>query len=273
MAHDLQVPQASVGLGIAIFTAAYAVSAPTLSPLAARRSTRLGLLTGLGLFTFGNILTITSSSLPVLLMSRAVAGMGAGIFSPLASSTAANMVDVSQKGRALSTVLGGPGSGTAFGIPVGLAIERWFGWRWTIGLLVLLGLIAAAGVARYRAELPKMRTVDWKARLSALKGAIHSGDVVRYVLHFVFSARSLYLYRSAPQQHALMSNDPANSVAALAWNSSINYLGGAIGAAVGSVLLSAYLAPTSLPLFAMIGVAVAIGIHSFKMKIPVGTAP
>jgi predicted MFS family arabinose efflux permease len=70
-----------------------------------------------------------------------------------------------------------------------------------------------------------------------------------------------------------MSNDPANSVAALAWNSSINYLGGAIGAAVGSVLLSAYLAPTSLPLFAMIGVAVAIGIHSFKMKIPVGTAP
>lgn len=353
MAHDLHVPQASVGLGIAIFTAAYAVSAPTLSPLAARRSTRLGLLTGLVLFTLGNILTITSSSLPLLLLSRAVAGLGAGIFSPLASSTAANMVDASQKGRALSTVLGGLGSGTAFGVPVGLAIERWFGWRWTIGLLVLLGLIAAAGVALYRAELPKVRTDDLKARLSALR-APFTLATLSVTFFTSFSVLGLYTYIAevmmsrgmndcvgmliwlrgvggmigslgigkvidhhlppsrvtpillctivisyllvgyvgvagaamgcfvwglagwatlAPQQHALMSNDSANSVAALAWNSSINYLGGAIGAAVGSVLLSAYLAPTSLPLFAMVGVAVAIGIHSVKMRIPVGTAP
>jgi predicted MFS family arabinose efflux permease len=145
------------------------------------------------LFTFGNILTITSSSLPVLLLSRAVAGMGAGIFSPLASSTAANMVDVPQKGRALSSVLDGLGSGTAFGIPVGLAIERWFGWRWTIGLLVLLGLIAAAGVALYRAELPKMRTVDWKARLSALK-APFTLATLSVTFFTSFSVRGLYTY-------------------------------------------------------------------------------
>jgi predicted MFS family arabinose efflux permease len=45
----------------------------------------------------------------------------------------------------------------------------------------------------------------------------------------------------APQQHALVTHDPDHASASIAWNSSVNYLGGSIGAAVGSAALSAHL--------------------------------
>jgi predicted MFS family arabinose efflux permease len=352
MSHDLNVPQASIGLGIAIFTAAYAFSAPTLSPMVAHRSTKAGLLVGLGLFTLGNILTFESVSLTALLLSRAVAGVGAGVFSPLAASTAAEMVIPSQRGRALAAVLAGLGSGTAFGVPLGLAIGKWFGWRWTIALLVALGVLAAAGVWLHRVELRRRQPISWKTRLSVLWKP-HTFATVSVSFFTAFSSFGLYTYIAevimsramsehiglliwlwgvggmigsmgigkvidrhlpppratpfllctivigfllvgytdslgvavgsfiwglagwasvAPQQHSLVSSEPANSVAVLAWNSSITYLGGAVGAAVGAGLLSSHFPPTMLPIFFSTGISIAIAIHFVKLKVAVGVS-
>lgn len=58
MARDLSTSQAMAGLGVALFTAAYAVSAPALAFLAGRSSTRKALLPGLSLFTLGNVVTM-----------------------------------------------------------------------------------------------------------------------------------------------------------------------------------------------------------------------
>lgn len=167
-AHDLQTTQAMVGLGVAIFTVAYAISAPALASFSTHYSTRTALLTGIGIFTLGNIVTTIASSLTILLTARLVAGIGAGLYSPLATASAAAMVKTSERGRALSLVLAGLSVGTALGVPFGLLIESQFGWRWTIGLIVLLGAIAAFGIARHHTTFPTSELIEWKERLSAL---------------------------------------------------------------------------------------------------------
>jgi predicted MFS family arabinose efflux permease len=169
MAHDLGTTQALAGLGVALFTAAYAVSAPALAFVAASTSTRGALLGGLGLFTLGNLVTALAPSVTVLLAARLLAGIGAGLYSPLAASSASGMVEPIQRGGALSLVLAGLSVGTAFGVPVGLLVEDRFGWRWTIGLIVLLGVIAAAGVTGRTRRLPVMQSIAWRDRLAALR--------------------------------------------------------------------------------------------------------
>jgi len=346
MARDLSTSQAMIGLGVALFTAAYAVSAPALAFVAGRYTTRTALLAGLGLFTVGNVATMLAPSLMVLLAARLLAGIGAGLYSPLAASSAAGMVDASQRGGALALVLAGLSVGTALGVPLGLLVASHFGWRWTIGLIVLAGAVAAVGVAA-RGNFPSAPALAWRDRLAALQtpfslatlgvtlwtgiaslglytylaevaaargleastqsliwlwglggmvGALLIGRVIdRYlpppratlvllallVISFALvgwaspaiAGAGCFLWglagwaSVAPQQHALVSHDPSHATASIAWNSSINYLGGAIGAAIGSLALSANLSAAWLLIGALAAVGVALMIHLVKISL------
>lgn len=344
MALGLRTSQALVGLGVAIFTAAYAISAPLLASAAGGRSTRKALLVGLGLFTLGNMATSVAPSLAVLLAARLVAGIGAGFYSPLAAASAANMVPVGQRGQALGLVLAGLSMGSAFGVPVGLLVEDYCGWRWTIGLIVVLGLLAMFGVAGRSAGFATMPVVSWRERLLVLTdrftfgtlgvslctgiaslglytylaaliagrhmagfmhgfiwlwglggmvGALLVGRVIdRYLppvratacilvlLGLSFSlvgwgafigvCIGCFLWGLAgwgsvtPQQHALVTQNGRQATAAIAWNSSANYLGSAIGAALGSLALSQSLPVGWLPLGALAWVVIGLVIHINK---------
>ena len=50
----------------------------------------------------------------------------------------------------------------------------------------------------------------------------------------------------APQQHILLQANPADGATAVAANASANYLGSALGATAGSLLVAAQAAPTVL---------------------------
>ncbi|MCL2656639.1 MAG: MFS transporter [Betaproteobacteria bacterium] len=344
MARDLGTTQALTGLGVVLFTAAYAISAPALSFVAGRHSARKALLGGLALFTFGNAATMLAPSLAILLAARLLAGIGAGLYSPLAAASAAGMVGTTQRGRALALVLAGLSMGTALGVPVGLLIEHRLGWRWTIGLIVLIGLVAAAGVAVRASGFPVPAAIAWRDRLAALR-APFSLTTLSVTLWTGIASLGLYTYLAevaaargmaaavpvliwawglggmagamligrvidrhlpparattavltllgigfflagwgtpalvgagcflwglagwasiAPQQHALVTHDPAHATEAIAWNSSLNYLGGAIGAAAGSAALSAHLTAFWLPVGALVAVSVALALHLAK---------
>jgi len=346
MADDLQTTQAMVGLGVGLFTAAYAISAPILSSVSARLSTRATLLAGLGLFTLGNLVTMLAPSLSVLLTARLIAGIGAGLYSPLATSSAAAMVNNHQRGRALSAILAGLSIGTALGVPLGLWIENSFGWRWTIGLIVLFGLIAISGVVKQTRLLPASPVIHWRTRFEVLgspfirstlgvtlctgiaslglytylaevlsarqmgefinvfiwswgvggmAGALAIGRIIdRYLaprkatfmlLALLFISLNLVGYAPAvmtgigcflwgmagwsslaPQQHALVMYSPDHATVSIAWNSSANYLGSAIGVASGAIILHSRLAAFWLPAGAAVIIAIAILLHFFKPR-------
>lgn len=344
MARGLHSSQALVGLGVTMFTAAYAISAPILAPIVGGRSTRKALLVGLGLFTLGNLITEAAPSLGVLLAARLVAGIGAGLYSPLASVSAANMVPAQQRGQALGMVLAGLSMGTAFGVPVGLVVEDYFSWRCTIGLIVLLGLLAMVGVAGRTEGFPATPVIAWPERLRALAGRftlatlgvtlctgiaslglytylaeIASGRKMAGFTHgfiwlwglggmvgalligrmidrylppwratiaaiflmafgfglvgwgpFIAVAMGCFLWGVAgwasvtPQQHALVTHNGKHAAASIAWNSSANYLGSAIGAALGSLALGLHVPIFCLPAGALVFASIALLLHLTK---------
>ncbi len=70
----------------------------------------------------------------------------------------------------------------------------------------------------------------------------------------------------APQQHALVTYSPQHATALIAWNSSANYLGSGIGAALGGVALNFNLPASCLPTGALAAVAIALLLHLIKIR-------
>lgn len=81
----------------------------------------------------------------------------------------AAMVADRERGRAMALVTFGLSAGTVAGVPVGMLIGRWAGWRWTMGLVVAIGVISMAAVLARRAPCPAIAVVRIGANLRLLR--------------------------------------------------------------------------------------------------------
>ena len=156
IAVSLRTSQGAVGLGVTAFTAAYALTAPWLPGLLTRTgTTRRALSTALAVFTAGSAITALSPSPRVFLVARAVAGVGAGALTALATGAAGAMMP-GRRDRAMATITLGLSLGTVAGVPVGMLIAGRVGWRAAMGLIVVLGLVALAALAARGAAIPNL---------------------------------------------------------------------------------------------------------------------
>ncbi|EHC9819331.1 MFS transporter [Salmonella enterica subsp. enterica serovar Newport] len=121
-------------------------AAPLFSALLAGKSVRKILSVALVIFAAANIGSALSPDLHTLLFFRAIAGTGAGLFSPVAAAAAAALVSPERKGRALSMILGGMSTGTVIGVPLGLLLSSHFGWQSTLWLVTIIGVVGLTGV-------------------------------------------------------------------------------------------------------------------------------
>ncbi|WP_309082207.1 MFS transporter [Zhihengliuella sp.] len=191
IADSLTTTVAMIGLGVTAFTAAYAVAGPLLSGRLTRGSTARALLIALGLFNFGNLITTLAPGIEVFLASRVVAGVGAGILTAVATATAAAMVADHERGRAMSLVTFGLSTGTVAGVPVGMLIGQSAGWRWTMALVVLIGVVSMAALALRAKTLPRL---DAPAGGSAFTVLRSSRTSVGVMAAFLLGVASLGLY-------------------------------------------------------------------------------
>ncbi|MFJ4869676.1 MFS transporter [Streptomyces sp. NPDC088757] len=142
---DLGVSVSLAGQSVTAFTLCYALAAPFLSAALARRGTRTVVVAALVVFVLANAGTALAGSYPVLLGTRALAGAGAGLFTPAAATAAVALVPPERRGRALGLVLGGMSAGTVLGVPLGLLVAAGAGWRAALWLVTGLGVLALLG--------------------------------------------------------------------------------------------------------------------------------
>lgn len=325
IAPSLGTREATVGLGVAAFTGSYAISGPLLAGLAGQRPRR-SLVAALLVFAVANLITALSPTAGVFLGSRVAAGAAAGVYSPLSSAVAAELVAHDYRGRALALVLAGLAVGTVFGVPVGLALAQQWGWRAAILPIVGIGGAALAGVALHGGELPaipasgpveRLRSITRPKNLLTVTVTLLTGVAslgLYTYLTVVLSAGSLASHQSmgiwvwgiggavgafgigrlvdrcdplrlsafilagltfaligmtqdqvpgivvaslftwglcgwaslAPQQKTLLQANPTDGATAVAANASANYLGSALGATIGSLLVAAHVTPAVL---------------------------
>lgn len=191
LATDLGSSSGSVGVGVAAFTAAYAISGPILAGIAGRRASR-SLVVALGIFVAANIATALAPSVNFFIVSRLIAGIAAGVYSPLSSVVAATSAEDSQKGRALSMVLGGLACGTVFGVPLGLLIADQTSWRLTFAFIAGIGALAVVGVARRgQGHIANIEAPSFAARLNTLS---NSANMLTMLVTLLTGIASLGLY-------------------------------------------------------------------------------
>ncbi|CBJ83259.1 Major facilitator superfamily protein [Xenorhabdus bovienii str. Jollieti] len=348
ISETYQKSASQIGQSVSIFTLCYAISAPLFASLLAGKPIKKVLLTAIVIFGLANALTALSPNFSVFLISRAIAGVGAGLFSPLAVAGSTLLVPIDKKGRALGLTIGGMSMGTVLGVPIGLYIADQFNWQSAMWFVVILSFIAALSILKFLPHVPvtappaiteriamfldKRVTITvlitffasiaslglytylspllqdindsnnltmylWAWGLGGLFGSLSIGYIIdyfkkpkilmafiliilmisvmcipiminlsfiKYLPFFIWGAMGWA--SGAPQQHILLSYQPKHGSAAIALNSSINYLGSSVGAIIGGVVISLGMGTMVLIYFAVFSMVISLGLQFYSMK-------
>jgi predicted MFS family arabinose efflux permease len=136
----------AVAQGSVTFGLAYMLSVPLCAFLLSRKPVRHVLILALALFIAGNAITLVSMDLTIYIASRFVAGLGSGLFLPVAVGAGVQLTDPGFRGRALSLMWGSNSIGAVVGVPLGLWLADRMGWRASVILILLLAVFALTGV-------------------------------------------------------------------------------------------------------------------------------
>jgi len=168
VADSLHTTVGLAGQMVTVYALSYAVMAPVMAAAAGSWSRKTLLISALGIFIVGNVITALATDLTTVLISRALAGLGAAMFALTAVGVAAVLGDPARRGRALATVTAGLAAATALGSPVGTFIGGLGGWRSTLWFVAGLGAVSLAGIGALLHDIPQPARVNLRDRLAPL---------------------------------------------------------------------------------------------------------
>lgn len=105
-------------------------------------------LTGLGVFVAASLGSGLAPDGNVLVVTRALQGIGAALMSPAALSMVTTIFQGQERNRALAVWAALGGSGAAVGVVLGGALTAGPGWEWVFFINVPVGVAVALGVTR-----------------------------------------------------------------------------------------------------------------------------
>jgi predicted MFS family arabinose efflux permease len=139
-----------VGLLASAYALPTALLSPVFGPLSDRRGRRFALLLGLSIFAAAAAACIVAPSLPVLVLTRAINGVGAAILLPAAFAWAGDLPNEQQRSRAISLLAAGFPLSNLLGLPLGSLATIVGGWRAPFALITAIAILAILGVATSR---------------------------------------------------------------------------------------------------------------------------
>jgi DHA1 family inner membrane transport protein len=151
VSEGLGVSVAAAGQAMTVYALSTALLAPLMLVATGRWPRRWALVFGMLLFAAGSGVCALADNLTVLLLGRALMGVGA-MFTPLAAGIAVAVVDPAKRGRALSLVFLGMSMSYVLGLPLGAWLGFRYGWHVPVALV---GGAALLGVGALLLLCPK----------------------------------------------------------------------------------------------------------------------
>ncbi len=158
IAASLHSSVVAVAQGCAIFGLAYILSIPLCAFLLSKKTVRHVLIIALVLFIAGNVVTLFSPDLMIYIVGRFVAGLGGGLFLPVAVAAGTQAVDPGFRGRALSVMWSCNSAGAVVGVPLGLWLADRKGWRATVIMILILAIFVLTGLV-FRKQTFRVETL------------------------------------------------------------------------------------------------------------------
>ncbi|QYR22238.1 MFS transporter [Paenibacillus sp. sptzw28] len=148
----------SAGQLVTIFSFVYAIFTPILMALTAKVERQKLLVTALGIFVLGNVLSFVLPGYELFVVARIIMALGAGMVVVTALDIAAKIAAPGKQASSIATVVMGFTASLIIGVPLGRIVAAEFGWRSVFGLLALAGLLAMvvlyAAIPRIKGDAP-----------------------------------------------------------------------------------------------------------------------
>ncbi len=142
VATSLDISIASAGQLITAYALGNAVGTPVFMILTPKMKQKNQLIIALIVFALGVVSIMVFSNYYILVLSRAVTGLGSGIFSVTAYGMAVKLAPEGKQGSAMSNVAMGVSSSLVFGVPLGRIISSIYGWRAIFGMIIVITVIS-----------------------------------------------------------------------------------------------------------------------------------
>lgn len=193
------------------FGVTFAVSAPLMQMLVGHWVRRTQILAGLGILAAAALLFAVAPNYPVLLVSRVLMGIGAGLIGPVLSALGSSIVKPHQQGSALAIVLMGLSVASVVGVPLCSWISLQVGPRLLFAAIALLAMASAGLIAVFvRDQVPGARVSPVQVR-----GLLSRAPTISALLVIFFFAAGVFatygmitpvmrdVYASSPQTISL----------------------------------------------------------------------
>ncbi|HWK93523.1 MAG TPA: MFS transporter [Luteimicrobium sp.] len=193
MARDLSVSESAAGQLLTVYAIATGVAAiPLTVATSGWRRKRLMLL-AVAAFAVANIVTAVSSSYPLTLTSRLVAGVAAAAVWAELVGYARRLAPPHLQGRAIAITMAGIPLALSLGIPLGTLLGGLFGWRLTFGVVALISALLLAWISVSVPDAPGQKAGKRQPILQALTlpGVV---SVLFVVAAYVLAHNILYTY-------------------------------------------------------------------------------
>ncbi|ADI06264.1 major facilitator superfamily permease [Streptomyces bingchenggensis BCW-1] len=193
MGNDLGVGESAMGQSVTIYAIGTALTAIPLSAATAGWRRKRLLLTAMGGFAVANTVTAASTSYPLTMAARFVAGVAAGLAWALLAGYARRMAPVALQGKAVAVVMTGIPIALSLGVPAGTFLGEVLGWRVTFTLITVLAAVLIGWIAALVPDYPGQRR---DGRPSILRALTVPGvaPVLFVTLVYVLAHTILYTY-------------------------------------------------------------------------------
>jgi DHA1 family inner membrane transport protein len=172
-AASLGVDAPAAGHVISAYALGVVVGAPVIAVLTARMSRRTLLMVLMALFALGNGLSALAPTYGAMMVFRFLSGLPHGAYFGTASMVATSLVPINKRTQAVGQIFLGLTVATIVGVPLANWLGQAVGWRWSFGVVAVLGLTALVLVLLFA---PRDRPDPLSSPLREL-GALKVGQV------------------------------------------------------------------------------------------------
>ncbi|QWT21226.1 MFS transporter [Bacillus sp. NP157] len=157
MAESFDVSPLHMSVALTSYMLSLAVFIPASGAIADRYGSRNVFRAAIALFTVGSILCGVAGSLPLLVLSRLLQGIGGAMMVPVGRLVLLRSVPKSELVSAMSWLLVPALIGPVVGPPLGGFIVTWVSWRWIFYINVPIGLAGMWLATKY---VPDVRLTE-----------------------------------------------------------------------------------------------------------------
>ena len=221
--RSLKVSVAVGGQLMSIAAIVMAIGAPLLAAVVAGFDRRRLLTLSLLWFAAGHALSAAMPDFAGLAAARALAVLGAAVFTPQAAAAIGVMAPPEQRGRAIAFVFLGWSVSSVLGMPTSAWVGEVFGWRWAYAGVGVLAGIGALAVWR---SMPDGVRPAALSRASWVRALTHPGLMAVVAVTALSSAGQFTLFAYfAPYYKQVLGATPAQISALFLWFGIVGVVG------------------------------------------------